>query len=299
MSSLKPNLIRDNLGNIYYRKMINGRRVIIPSYTKNHKHANKLHTTLEYQALMEHYAPKNKKKFKRFSELVKLYLSDKEVLARWTEDTRQVTQYVLNAYIKNRKLPNNKETARGYQTRINAVINWAKSKNYDTDQDYMTVNKKKGRLRVFNERELSLIMNEFQDDEFQLFTKFAYYTGARRGEIKNIKSSDIDYTRMKVTGKTGERFIKLNSQAQHILYSTEKIWEYSGDFITKKFKWNVRRLNIKDARFHDLRRTFGLNLIKAGMPIFEVSKLLGHKSVKTTQEHYAPLLVDDIKDFTL
>ena len=142
-------------------------------------------------------------------------------------------------------------------------------------------------------------MNEFQDDEFQLFTKFAYYTGARRGEIKNIKSSDIDYTRMKVTGKTGERFIKLNSQAQHILYSTEKIWEYSGDFITKKFKWNVRRLNIKDARFHDLRRTFGLNLIKAGMPIFEVSKLLGHKSVKTTQEHYAPLLVDDIKDFTL
>ena len=35
------------------------------------------------------------------------------------------------------------------------------------------------------------------------------------------------------------------------------------------------------------------------MPIFEVSKLLGHKSVKTTQEHYAPLLVDDIKDFTL
>ncbi len=85
MSSLKPNLIRDNLGNIYYRKMINGRRVIIPSYTKNHKHANKLHTTLEYQALMEHYAPKDKKKFKRFSELVKIYLNDKEYVS--LEDT--------------------------------------------------------------------------------------------------------------------------------------------------------------------------------------------------------------------
>jgi len=299
MSSLKPNLIRDNLGNIYYRKMINGKRVIIPSYTKNHKHANKLHHTLEYQALMEHYAPKEKTKFKRFTELVKLYLRDTEVLSRWTNDTSKVTQYVLNAYIKKRKLPNNKETARGYQTRINAVINWGKSKGYSTDQDFMRVNKKRGRLRVFNERELSLIMNEFQDDDFQLFTKFAYYTGARRGEIKNIKTTDIDYTRLKVTGKTGERYIKLNSQAQHILYSTEKIWQYTGDFITKKFKWNVRRLNIKDARFHDLRRTFGLNLIKAGMPIFEVSKLLGHTSVKTTQEHYAPLLVDDIKDFTL
>ena len=36
------------------------------------------------------------------------------------------------------------------------------------------------------------------------------------------------------------------------------------------------------SRFHDLTRTFGLNLIKQRMSIYKVSKLLGHKSVRTT-----------------
>ena len=56
---------------------------------------------------------------------------------------------------------------------------------------------------------------------------------------------------------------------------------------------------IKNGRFHDLRRTFGLNLIKQGRTIYEVSKLLGHSSVRTTEKHYAPLLVSEISDFKL
>ena len=50
---------------------------------------------------------------------------------------------------------------------------------------------------------------------------------------------------------------------------------------------------------NDLRRTFGLNLIKQGMSIYKVSKLLGHKSVRTTEQHYAPLLTVEIEDFVL
>jgi site-specific recombinase XerD len=42
-----------------------------------------------------------------------------------------------------------------------------------------------------------------------------------------------------------------------------------------------------------------LNLIKQGMSIYKVSKLLGHKSVRTTEQHYAPLLTVDIEDFEL
>ena len=61
-------------------------------------------------------------------------------------------------------------------------------------------------------------------------------------------------------------------------------------------KKEVRKLGIKNARFHDLRRTFGLNLIKQGMSVYKVSKLLGHKSVRTTEQHYAPLTVE-IEDF--
>ena len=49
---------------------------------------------------------------------------------------------------------------------------------------------------------------------------------------------------------------------------------------------------------HDLRRSFGLRMIKK-IGIYQTSKLLGHKSVTTTESHYAPLLSVDIDDFEL
>ena len=76
-------------------------------------------------------------------------------------------------------------------------------------------------------------------------------------------------------------------------------WSYSKNYICLKFKQNMERLEIQDARFHDLRRTFGYNLIKQGMPIYQVSKLLGHASVTTTERHYAPLLATDVEEFVL
>ena len=102
-----------------------------------------------------------------------------------------------------------------------------------------------------------------------------------------------------VFGKTGRRYVKLNSQAQKLINKQNPLWNYKRDYVTHKFKKEVRRLGIKNARFHDLRRTFGLNLIKQGMSIYKVSKLLGHKSVRTTEQHYAPLLTAEIEDFEL
>ena len=100
-------------------------------------------------------------------------------------------------------------------------------------------------------------------------------------------------------GKTGRRIIKISTQASTIIANQSPLWSYSKDYVCHHFKKEVRRLGIKDARFHDLRRTFGLNLIKQGMSIYKVSKLLGHKSVRTREQHYAPLLTVEIEDFTL
>ena len=83
------------------------------------------------------------------------------------------------------------------------------------------------------------------------------------------------------------------------IHNKDKLWNYTKKYVSHKFKSEVRRLGIKNARFHDLRRTFGLNLIKQGMSIYKVSKLLGHKSVRTTEQHYAPLLTVEIEDFIL
>jgi len=38
---------------------------------------------------------------------------------------------------------------------------------------------------------------------------------------------------------------------------------------------------------HRLRDTFAVDLLQKGVPLEEVSKLLGHESIKTTERHYA------------
>ena len=38
---------------------------------------------------------------------------------------------------------------------------------------------------------------------------------------------------------------------------------------------------------HRLRDTFAVDLLEKGVPLEEVSKLLGHQSIKTTERHYA------------
>jgi len=97
-----------------------------------------------------------------------------------------------------------------------------------------------------------------------------------------------------------ERIIKINHQALDILNKRNNIfWSYSKGHISKFFKQYARDVNINDVQFHDLRRTFGWNLIKQGVSIYQVSKLLGHKSVLTTERHYAPLLTTQIDEFTL
>jgi integrase len=59
------------------------------------------------------------------------------------------------------------------------------------------------------------------------------------------------------------------------------VWE-------RAFKRAFVAAGMPSGHSHQLRDTFAVELLQQGIPLEEVSKLLGHTSIKTTEKHYAP-----------
>ena len=265
--------------------------------TKSKKVALKLKSGIELELLEELTGVSNRKLNLPFEEVVSRYLSYDH---NWSKRTRELNTYILKAYISGKTLPPHPTTKAIHRRMINICWNWG-FKNGLVKKALKLEGDTKGesRNRVLSDSELKTLLDEISDNRFNLFVRFAYYTGARSGEIRSISRENIFSNHIVAYGKSGKRLIKLNHQAQEILDGFDELWNYSKDFVSHKFKKEARRLGIPDIRFHDLRRTFGYNLIRQGRPIYEVSKLLGHSSVTTTERHYAPLLATEIDDFVL
>ena len=265
--------------------------------TKSKKVALKLKSGIELELLEELTGVSNRKLNLPFEEVVSRYLSYDH---NWSKRTRELNTYILKAYISGKTLPPHPTTKAIHRRMINICWNWG-FKNGLVKKALKLEGDTKGesRNRVLSDSELKTLLDEIKDNRFNLFVRFAYYTGARSGEIRSISRENIFSNHIVAYGKSGKRLIKLNHQAQEILDGFDELWNYSKDFVSHKFKKEARRLGIPDIRFHDLRRTFGYNLIRQGRPIYEVSKLLGHSSVTTTERHYAPLLATEIDDFVL
>jgi integrase len=65
---------------------------------------------------------------------------------------------------------------------------------------------------------------------------------------------------------------------------------------SKRFSQILKKHNFKAIRFHDLRHSFATNLIRLGVPINTVSKMLGHSSVTITLDIYAHVLEEMQQD---
>ncbi|MGD0282261.1 MAG: tyrosine-type recombinase/integrase [Dissulfurispiraceae bacterium] len=130
---------------------------------------------------------------------------------------------------------------------------------------------------------------------------FALNTGMRQSEILSLTRNNVNLisrtaTVLKELSKTGKsRIIPLNDIALAIIKKqTVYISGYvfsnakTGDRMTRarltsEYQRCVVNSGIKHARFHDLRHTFATRLIQRGIEIYNVSKLLGHNNISTTQ----------------
>ena len=290
---------RKSTGVYYLAVTFQNSRITRSLGTRCYATAKRVTPQIEKQILSELISGVSDKKSKEilFDNLVIKYLEYHG--HDWANSTRKRNKELLNKYLTN-GLPDNSTTKAMTIRVINACNNWGFKHGLINKPIKIEGGSKWGtRNRVLSDSELKTLLDEIRDNRFNLFVRFAYYTGARSGEIRSISRENIFSNHIVAYGKSGKRLIKMNNQAQEIISGLDELWDYSKDFVSHKFKKEARRLGIPDIRFHDLRRTFGYNLIRQGRPIYEISKLLGHSSVITTERHYAPLLTTEIDDFVL
>jgi integrase len=135
----------------------------------------------------------------------------------------------------------------------------------------------------------------------------ALHTGMRLGEIARMKAEDISLSIRDIfvpDSKSGrsrhvpvseelavflERQIAGKKPEEHALAGVIR------DYVSRRFRWLCVRSSIADLKFHDLRHTFAARLLTKGVPIYKVSKILGHSSVVVTEQHYGHLSLADLK----
>ncbi len=127
-------------------------------------------------------------------------------------------------------------------------------------------------------------------------------TGVRVGEITNIRVTDVgkNYLYIRPHGKYKGRKIPLNKAVKKAIEDyLEERPETDSEFLfvtknnTKLLIRNIRTIvdryfeqaGIKDGKLNDLRNTFIVHQLKAGVPLTTVSQLAGHKQITTTERY--------------
>lgn len=179
----------------------------------------------------------------------------------------------------------------------------------------------KTKKEAFSEYEVELIRNECRTSRETAMVEILLSTGCRVNELAHIKRADIKGDSVLVHGKGNkDRLVYLNAKA-HIalerymgerkdkseyifpkclatlldgkINSVKRDWYKEPDLVanepsdTGNIETTVRRIGrragVKNTHPHRFRRTCATFALRRGMPIEQVSRMLGHEQISTTQ----------------
>lgn len=203
-----------------------------------------------------------------------------------------------------------KTTANRCLAVLSKMYSFAKELNYyEKENPFFRFKKHKENKigRILNTQEFTDLNRVLNYQEMLRFTtpyvisaiRMLIYTGCRKNEILTLKWEDVhlekDYIHVK-DSKTGEKIVPLNKFSKSVLESLKKqpdnpyifCGAKPGTHLTdiKKTWYKIRgMIGIENVRMHDLRHTFASMAIDTELDIFGISKLLGHKDIKTTMNY--------------
>ncbi|MCF6776739.1 site-specific integrase [Thiotrichales bacterium 19X7-9] len=224
----------------------------------------------------------------------------------------------LNQAIVNQFLMRYQKKTGITNSRINKILNGIKgaiSRAFEYGyveknilQGLKTLKESVGKIRYLSEVETQRLFKALEDTNelIRNIVLTAYYTGMRRGEIFSLKWEDIDLKLNQIildkdNTKSGKiRDIPLNSKLREIfinlpepktglVFKSPKTGDKL-DNIKKSWATLMKKAEIENFRFHDLRHNFASQLVMKGESLSVVRELLGHSDFKMTLRyaHLAP-----------
>lgn len=146
------------------------------------------------------------------------------------------------------------------------------------------------RLEWFTRTKLAKTLRSIHNRERRRAVLVAAFTGIRRGLIAKYRPMQLQGDLIFLpTNKNGRPLMV--PVVHHIRFALNRPINVHPDTLTHDIAKAAPGM-----RFHDLRRSAGSWLIQAGVDITVVSRILGHRDIRTTLRIYAHLLVDNLRE---
>lgn len=292
----------------------------VKNYFASQKVIQKLIQEISFKDFYKFYREYSSSRFsKSYQEFVKYAFAQFQRVLPEKIILKKISPNHIENFIQLKLSETGEKIVSGYLRTLQAAFERAVELSYLQENVFKKIKK----LKLTQNSPLFLSMHEFQkvvnnekDNQLKLVYKLAVYTGMRMGEIRFLKWSSIDFDKNIIQVINHEHFETKSKKSRIIpIHSILKkdllcLWEenYLDEFIfsnrgevlkrnylSTRFKKVIRRTGLNDKfHFHSLRHTFASWLVQKGVSIYQVSKLLGHASVKTT-EIYSHLNNSDLK----
>ncbi len=242
------------------------------------------------------------------------YISELNQFAKFTSNIHinEITQKNVNEYLRERGKISVYTSSKALRY-LKSIFNWAIIEQYLTENPCKNIKpiKTPEKQPLFlSEKDFETLINSVKEKDLKDVIIFAANTGLRKMEILTLEWTQInlrdryailDNNNGHTTKSKRVRTVPLNQKAMEIVQDRKKlnnnlVFTYNGEslnpyFACKKFKKYAIKAGLNPMlKFHSLRHTFASWLVQRGISLYQVSKLLGHSDIKTTEtySHLSP-----------
>lgn len=231
-------------------------------------------------------------------------------------DTFMVRQYLSKRLKSVRPASVNRDYSM-LKSMFNRAIEWGMFSSVNPTNTIKKLPENNERTRWLTESEQEILLSNCKGIT-KVIVLIALKTGLRWSEITSLKweqapnSNYVDFNNKMIfvheslakskksrciplcdSVITALREIPRQPQTGYIFWNPKK--EQRMRTIRRSFDTALKKAGIEDFKFHDLRHTFASQLVRNGVDLFVVQKLLGHANPKMTQR-YAHLQQEQLRD---